>query len=59
MRPRAFGEVIRLPFETSGFAPSTSRCSQRSRSGTGTLSAAPNISPADTCFGIWSTVLAV
>ena len=53
------GAVIRLPFETSGFAPSISRYSLRSRSGTGTLSAAPNIRPADTCFGIWSTVLAV
>ena len=31
----------------------------RSRSGIGIDSAAPNIKPADTCFGIWSTVLAV
>ena len=30
----------------------------RSTSGTGIVSAAPNISPAETCFGIWSTVLA-
>jgi len=30
----------------------------RSRSGTGMLSTVPNMSPAATCFGIWSTVLA-
>ena len=35
-----------------------SRKAVRSRSGTGTLSAVPNMSPALTCFGIWSTVLA-
>ena len=31
----------------------------RSMSGTGTVSAPPNIKPDDTCFGIWSTVLAL
>ena len=53
------GAVRRLPFDTSGLAPSISRWSQRSRSGTGTLSRWPNMSPAETCLGIWSTVLAV
>ena len=52
------GAVSRLPFEASGLAPSISRWSVRSTSGTGMLSAAPNISPADTCLGIWSTVVA-
>ena len=52
------GAVSRLPFDTSGLAPRISRWSVRSMSGTGMLSAAPNISPAETCFGIWSTVLA-
>ena len=50
------GAVSRLPFDTSGFAPSISRWSLRSTSGIGTDSIAPNISPADICFGIWSTV---
>ena len=59
MRPRMSGAVMRLPLDTSGFAPSIKRYEQRSTSGTGTLSAVPNMSPADTCFGIWSTVLAV
>jgi hypothetical protein len=58
-RPRASGAVMRLPFDASGLAPSISRWSVRSRSGIGTDSPAPNISPALTCFGIWSTVLAV
>ena len=49
----------RLPFETSGFAPRISRWSVRSTSGTGTPSIVPNISPADTCLGIWSTVEAL
>ena len=52
------GAVSRLPFDASGFAPSTSRCWVRSMSGTGTLSPPPNMSPVATCFGIWSTVLA-
>ncbi|SLJ82797.1 Uncharacterised protein [Mycobacteroides abscessus subsp. abscessus] len=30
----------------------------RSRSGTGTVRGSPNISPAATCLGIWSAVLA-
>ena len=59
-RRRAFtsGAVIRLPFDTTGSAPRMSRNDVRSRSGTGTLRAVPNMSPALTCFGIWSTVLA-
>ena len=43
-RPRTSGAVISEPLEASGFAPSTSRCIVRSRSGTGTDSGAPNIS---------------
>ena len=58
-RPRMFGAVSRLPFETSGLAPSISRWSQRSTSGIGTDSIVPNIRPDETCFGIWSTVDAV
>ncbi len=58
-RPRMSGAVSRLPFETSGFAPSRMRWSQRSTSGIGTDRIVPNISPADICFGIWSTVDAV
>ena len=53
------GAVSRLPFDTSGLAPSISRCSQRSMSGTGIERIVPNICPAETCFGIWSTVEAV
>jgi hypothetical protein len=56
--PGASATVIRLPFETNGLAPSMSRWSQRSRSGIGIDSGVPNIRPADTCLGIWSTVLA-
>ena len=52
------GAVIRLPFETSGLAPRMSKCWQRSTSGIGTVRIVPNISPAEICFGIWSTVLA-
>jgi hypothetical protein len=51
-----FGAVRRLPFETSGFAPSSRRWSQRSTSGIGTDSIVPNMCPAETCLGIWSTV---
>jgi hypothetical protein len=50
------GAVSRLPLETSGLAPRISRWSVRSTSGTGTDSIVPNISPALTCLGIWSTV---
>ncbi len=53
------GAVSRLPLDTSGLAPRISRWSVRSTSGTGMLSAAPNISPAETCLGIWSTLDAV
>jgi hypothetical protein len=56
IRPRMFGAVMRLPFETSGFAPRISRWSVRSTSAIGTDSIVPNMSPAETCFGIWSTV---
>ena len=52
------GAVSRLPFEARGFAPRMSRWSVRSMSGIGTLRAPPNMCPAATCFGIWSTVLA-
>ena len=58
-RPRMSGAVIRLPFDTSGLAPSISRWSVRSRSGTGTESIVPNIRPDETCLGIWSTVEAL
>ena len=52
------GAVNRLPFDASGLAPSISMWSVRSMSGIGTPSIVPNISPAETCLGIWSTVLA-
>jgi len=52
------GAVSRLPFDWSGFAPRISRWSVRSTSGTGTDRIVPNISPAEICLGIWSTVLA-
>ena len=57
-RPRMSGAVIRLPFEASGLAPSISRWSVRSTSGTGTVVPVPNISAAAICLGNWSTVLA-
>ena len=41
-----------------GWRPSSSRWSVRSRSGTGMVAGLPNISPDDTCRGIWSRVLA-
>jgi hypothetical protein len=50
------GAVSRLPFDTSGFAPRIRRWSVRSTSASGMDSIVPNISPDDTCFGIWSTV---
>ena len=56
IRPRMSGAVSSEPFETSGLAPRISRWSVRSTSGTATLSPPPNISPEETCFGIWSTV---
>ncbi len=52
------GAVIRLPLDIRGLAPSTTNRSVRSMSGTGMASGSPNISPLDTCLGIWSTVLA-
>ena len=45
------GAVIRLPFETTGFAPRISRWSQRSRSGTGVCRKPPYIRPAWTQRG--------
>jgi hypothetical protein len=42
--------------DTIGFAPSTTSSCVRSRSGTGIESQWPNIRPADSCFGIWSSV---
>ena len=50
------GAVSSDPFETSGLAPRISRWSVRSTSGIGTESPVPNISPAESCLGIWSTV---
>ncbi len=50
------GAVISDPFEASGFAPRISMWSVRSTSGIGTLRIVPNIRPALTCLGIWSTV---
>ena len=58
-RPRASGAVISEPFDASGLAPRISSQPLRSRSGTGTLVEVPNIRPEATCFGYWSTVLAV
>ena len=52
------GAVRRLPFDWSGLAPRISRWSVRSTSGIGTDRIVPNMSPAATCLGIWSTVLA-
>ena len=49
---------MRLPFDANGFAPSMTSRSVWSMSGIGMVMGVPNISPADTCFGIWSTVLA-
>ena len=57
-RPRMSGAVRRLPFDASGLAPRMTRWSVRSTSGTGTERIVPNMNPAATCFGIWSTVLA-
>jgi hypothetical protein len=54
--PRKSGTVHMLPFDAIGFAPSTTNSCVRSRSGTGTLSQWPNIRPAESCFGIWSSV---
>ena len=53
------GAVHRDPFETIGFAPRMSMKSVRSMSGIGIDRPVPNISPAATWVGIWSTVLAV
>ena len=58
MRPGQSGAVARLPLEAYGLAPSISRKSVRSTSGTGTVSPPPNMRPEATSFGRWSTVLA-
>ena len=52
IRPRMSGAVSSEPLETSGLAPRISRWSVRSTSGTGMLSAPPNMSPAERCLGI-------
>ena len=52
-----FGAVISEPLEAAGLAPSISRKSVRSRSGTGTLRCEPNMSADESCFGYWSSVL--
>ena len=44
MRRFTSGAVMMLPFETTGFAPTTSQWSVRSMSGTGMKSTCPNIS---------------
>ncbi len=58
MRPGQSGAVARLPLDSKGLAPSITSMSVRSTSGTGTVSDPPNISPAATSLGRWSTVLA-
>ncbi len=58
MRPGQSGAVARLPLDAYGLAPRIRRKSVRSTSGTGTVSAPPNISADDTSLGRWSTVLA-
>ena len=57
-RPGKSGAVHRLPLDSQGLAPSISRKSVRSRSGTGMAPGSPKRRPEDTCLGIWSTVLA-
>ncbi len=57
--PGKSGAVHRLPLDSSGLAPISSRWSVRSRSGTGMRLASPKRSPLETCLGIWSTVEAV
>ena len=52
------GAVMMLPFDTTGFAPSTSRKSVRSTSGIGISSWWPNISSAASICGSWSTEVA-
>jgi hypothetical protein len=52
------GTVMSEPFDSSGLAPSISRCCVRSTSGIATDSPAPYISPLAISFGRWSTVLA-
>ena len=52
------GAVRMLPFDTSGFAPSTSRKAVRSTSGIGSSSWWPNISSDASICGSWSTEVA-
>ncbi len=49
----------RLPFDTMGLAPSIRKCCVRSTSGMGNENPEPNRYALDTCFGIWSTLVAV
>ena len=58
MRPGKSGAVHSEPLDSQGLAPSMSRWSVRSRSGTAMSRGLPNIRPLETCLGIWSTVLA-
>ena len=52
------GAVIKLPFDATGFAPSTRKKSVRSTSGTGSRSWCPNISSDASMWGSWSTEVA-
>ena len=58
-RPRMSGAVSRLPFETSGLAPEHQQVVAAVDVGHRDGEHVPNISPAETCLGIWSTVDAV
>ena len=55
-RPRKSGTVHMLPLLAIGLAPSISRKSQWSMSGTGTVSGWPYIQPLASWRGIWSSV---
>ena len=55
-RPGQSGAVAKLPLDAKGLAPRIRRWSVRSTSASGMDSIVPNISPDDTCFGIWSSV---
>ncbi len=58
-RPRKSGTVHMLPLLAIGLAPSISRKSQWSMSGTGTVSAPPYSQPLASWRGIWSSVEAL
>ncbi len=57
-RWRAPGAVMSEPFDTDGFAPSTSMWSVRSMSGIGNSARFPNISADVRCCGSWSADVA-